>query len=203
MSSKLIKKGGIIAALLVLAYLAYKFLFKKKNAEAAQAVKGMDTVGKVSVPESSDLVAHNFNKNHDATIKLDVLAVRSNNPGCLMYFDDWQGLDKIRSVKGKIAYFTDSTMGIRAQVKLLLSYYNKRGLKTIEQIMNRYAPSSENNTSGYIKRLSNLMKVGSTADLNLNENRANLAQLAYYIHTVEAGFAWCDYSTFYAQAQVA
>ena len=44
--------------------------------------------------------------------------------------------------------------GIRAGVKLLLTYFHKYGLKTIREIISRFAPPSENDTESYIAHVS-------------------------------------------------
>ena len=43
--------------------------------------------------------------------------------------------------------------GYRAMFVLIRYYYKRLGLKTIRQIINRYAPPIENNTSSYIQRV--------------------------------------------------
>lgn len=49
--------------------------------------------------------------------------------------------------------FTSMIWGFRAAFKLLSIYYNKHKCVTIRQIISRWAPPSENNTSRYIQEV--------------------------------------------------
>lgn len=99
--------------------------------------------------------------------------IRNNNPGNIDYNprNDWQGQVGIeRGVpKPRFAEFIDPESGIRALGKLIRAYQNKHGLKTIEQIISRWAPSNENNTRAYAEAVAKA--VGVTAHANINVNR--------------------------------
>lgn len=99
--------------------------------------------------------------------------IRNNNPGNIDYNprNDWQGQVGIeRGVpKPRFAEFIDPQSGIRALGKLIRAYQNKHGLKTIEQIISRWAPSNENNTRAYAEAVAKA--VGVTAHANINVNR--------------------------------
>lgn len=58
-------------------------------------------------------------------------------------------------------------MGIRALAKTLSTYESKHGLNTVEDIIRRYAPNSENDTSSYIKSVSNSLGVKSIDEINV------------------------------------
>ncbi|PHM75102.1 structural protein [Xenorhabdus kozodoii] len=60
------------------------------------------------------------------------------------------------------AFFLQSEYGIRALFKLLRNYPRKHQRHTIRQIINRYAPSNENNTESYIQFVAK--QVGVSAD---------------------------------------
>ena len=80
-----------------------------------------------------------------------VRSVRNNNPGNIRANStDWNG-----SVvdDGSFVTFSTPEKGVRAMAKTLETYQNKHGLTTPSQIINRYAPTSENNTSAYISAL--------------------------------------------------
>ena len=47
--------------------------------------------------------------------------------------------------------FQDYAHGVRAIAKILLTYYRRLGINTIRGILNRWAPSSENDVEAYIK----------------------------------------------------
>ena len=59
----------------------------------------------------------------------------------------WQG--QTGSYKG-FAQFENTDYSIRAGIKVLRSY-NRRGIKTIRQIIETFAPATENDTERYIK----------------------------------------------------
>jgi len=64
--------------------------------------------------------------------------------------------------------FTDPKYGIRAIAKLLSNYQTKYGLKTIQDLINRWAPPSENQTSAYVTCVSQDCGVSPTDDYPLN-----------------------------------
>ena len=81
------------------------------------------------------------------------------------------------------------TMGMRALCKLLNNYI-KNGYNTIQKIISRYAPSSENNTAAYIATVSQMVSIpadrilGGIAD---EGGIKSLAMVAAAIVTVENG----------------
>ncbi|MGE0252410.1 MAG: structural protein [Dongiaceae bacterium] len=77
--------------------------------------------------------------------------IRNNNPGNLRRNGDpWQGLAERQ---GDVEFFTfkDSIYGIRALARTLIAYQDKHGLRTIRQIISRWAPPNENNTNAYVR----------------------------------------------------
>lgn len=99
--------------------------------------------------------------------------VRNNNPGNIDFnkANDWQGqlgLElKIGAGTPRFARFDTPENGIRALGKLLLTYQRKHGLKTVEQIISRWAPSTENNTRSYADAVAKAMQVTAHANINL------------------------------------
>lgn len=76
--------------------------------------------------------------------------LRNNNPGNIRrnYANNWKGLSDVQS-DISFCQFISLEYGIRALMKLLLTY-EKKGYNTINTIIPRYAPSSENDTNSYI-----------------------------------------------------
>lgn len=75
--------------------------------------------------------------------------IRNNNPGNIRRTGDhWQGL-KSRQTDSEFFQFKEAFYGIRAMA-VIIDNYKKQGFLTIDQIINRWAPSTENNTSAYI-----------------------------------------------------
>lgn len=80
--------------------------------------------------------------------------IRNNNPGNIDYnpVNNWQGQIKVdKTIEPRFCRFDTPENGIRALGKLLQTYQRKHGLWTIKGIISRWAPSSENNTSAYVK----------------------------------------------------
>ena len=75
--------------------------------------------------------------------------IRNNNPGNIESGKDhWQGLV---GTDGRFAKFKEPKWGIRAIAKVLINYQRMHKLDTIEEIISRWAPPSDNNpTDSYI-----------------------------------------------------
>lgn len=71
------------------------------------------------------------------------------NPGNIRYVETYTWIGQCGQFKG-FTKFLDQIYGIRALVVLLHNYL-KKGVDTLELIIGRYAPSTENNTREYIK----------------------------------------------------
>jgi len=84
--------------------------------------------------------------------------IRNNNPLNIRYSaaNDWQGQT---GTDGEYAIFESAQYGIRAAAKLLNNYVTKYGLRSVSGIINRWAPTIENNTSAYIQAVANKLNV--------------------------------------------
>jgi hypothetical protein len=88
------------------------------------------------------------------------LGIRNNNPGNIRYNGiDWRGATGRN--RGFVV-FVSPEYGIRALTKVLSRYYHVYRLRTIEQIINRYAPTVENNTQAYINSVARRTGFGPT-----------------------------------------
>lgn len=95
--------------------------------------------------------------------------LRNNNPGNIRRTSDkWQGLRAIQT-DDSFFQFTDAKYGIRAMAKLLKNYQTRYGLKTVNDIINRWAPPVENNTSSYVTHVAEVVGVGVNDPINLND----------------------------------
>ncbi len=84
--------------------------------------------------------------------------IRNNNPGNIRHGDKWRGLADIQTDKA-FCVFKSPEWGIRALVRILRNYQTKHGLKTVESIINRFAPEVENNTTSYILSVCQVLDV--------------------------------------------
>ncbi len=87
--------------------------------------------------------------------------IRNNNPlNIRRSGDKWQGL---RALQEDRAFCQFSTMeyGWRAAFVILCkTYYVKYKLRTIRDIVSRWAPANENNTAAYIRHVSDYTGIG-------------------------------------------
>ncbi len=91
--------------------------------------------------------------------------IKNKNPGNLrLSGDDWRGLKSNQSDPA-FFQFSDEVYGIRALAKVLLNYQGRYGLKTISEIISRYAPPTENNTMSYIESVAGRVGVDKDQEI--------------------------------------
>ena len=87
--------------------------------------------------------------------------IRNNNPGNIVRGNDrWLGMAADQSPDARFVVFNDAEHGIRALMRLLINYQERHRLRTIREIVTRWAPPTgrdhngnayEQNTEGYIR----------------------------------------------------
>ncbi len=113
--------------------------------------------------------------------------IRNNNPGNIRLSSaKWQGQKKFQMDTGFVE-FDEPVFGLRALMRLLLNYYYRHGLDTVESIINRYAPPHENATDGYINHVCRILHVGRRQKIALSE-KDRLVGLTRAICRHENGF---------------
>lgn len=86
--------------------------------------------------------------------------LRNNNPGNIRKSaDKWLGL-AAEQTDDEFFQFVSPEYGIRAMAVILRNYRNRYGLRTIRQIITRWAPPVENNTDAYIAAVSSKVGLG-------------------------------------------
>ena len=110
--------------------------------------------------------------------------VRNKNPGNIRKGNDWQGL-VLNGDDPAFDQFISPEMGFRALARVLLSYQRKHGLKTVRQIIARWAPPNENQTDMYIRFVAT--SLGVTPDQEIELTRHNLFVIAKAIARKENG----------------
>lgn len=85
--------------------------------------------------------------------------IRNNNPLNIRISPDaWQGRVPADQQTDKAFFqFTEFRYGFRAAMKLLRNYVDMHNLRSIEQIISRWAPPSENATDVYIRSVCRMM----------------------------------------------
>jgi hypothetical protein len=134
--------------------------------------------------------------------------VRNNNPGNIrLSAARWRGQKPVQADR-EFVEFDTPVSGIRALMVLLLTYYRKYQLDTVESILNRFAPPHENATDHYIWSVAKRLGVKRGQRLHLAD-RDTLVALAQAIVRHENGRPhapaeeWYDVSLFRQAAQMA
>ena len=103
------------------------------------------------------------------------VGIRNNNPGNLRHYHNaWKGLSEPPS-DGRFCRFIDQEHGLRAIAKTLLTYQNLWGLRTVEEIIHRWAPPGENRTDDYVESV--LYQTGLTDEIDMADYHTALAML--------------------------
>lgn len=82
--------------------------------------------------------------------------IRNNNPLNIRVGNSWQG-EVEKPTDMQFEQFKEMRWGCRAAFKLLKRYIERYGCNTVEKIIRRWAPASENNTEWYIKTVCSMM----------------------------------------------
>lgn len=114
-----------------------------------------------------------------AATKEPTRGMKNNNPGNIVQNQkiNWKGAT---GNDGRFVTFSHMEYGIRAMARMLRVYQNKYGLKTIKDIINRWAPSHENKTNDYIDFVSKETGIAKDQILDLNKD----GQLAQIINAI-------------------
>ena len=106
--------------------------------------------------------------------------IRNNNPGNIDYNErnPWQGLDKQKPSDGRFCRFMGPEWGIRAITRVIRNYAKRdgtqgaggKGIDTVQEIINRWAPPVENDTGAYVSQVAKVVGVSPTEPLNLDDD---------------------------------
>lgn len=111
--------------------------------------------------------------------------IRNNNPLNIRVGNKWVG--EVKSpTDPSFEQFTCMPYGLRAAFIILRRYIEVYKLNTISKIVSRWAPSSENNTLAYIRRVSAMMKYDADAPISYH-NKQRMIALIKAMSTVECG----------------
>lgn len=108
--------------------------------------------------------------------------IRNNNPGNIDYNprNQWEGqLKPDPLIEKRFARFDTPENGIRAMAKLLINYRGKdgipgvggKGIDTVLETINRWAPQVENDTSAYVKAVAKDAGVGPKDPIDIRDRR--------------------------------
>ena len=112
--------------------------------------------------------------------------LRNCNPGNIRNNSDkFQG-EIIPSQDRSFKQFKTMAYGYRAMIRIIINYHNKYGLKTIDGIVRRWAPHTENDTEQYIKTVSNHAGIASNVVLNIRD-KEQICKVVAAMSLVENG----------------
>lgn len=93
--------------------------------------------------------------------------IRNYNPGNIeRNATRWRGMAHDQSGDPRFVVFSHPAWGIRAIARTLITYQDKHGLRTVRGIIQRWAPSSENDTAAYVESVS--ARLGVTPDASID-----------------------------------
>ncbi|MGE8688640.1 MAG: LPD38 domain-containing protein [Achromobacter sp.] len=110
--------------------------------------------------------------------------IRNNNPGNIQKGVGFDG--EIAGNDPRFATFRKPEDGIRGLAVNLLTYQRQHGLDTVEGIINRWAPPSENDTGAYVQQVARAVGVEPNQQLDLS-NPDTLTKLTAAIIQHENG----------------
>ena len=112
--------------------------------------------------------------------------LKNCNPGNIRITKDkWVGLKEVQEDKS-FFQFKEMKWGYRALIRTLQNYRKKHGCRTLADFIKRWAPETENNTSGYVNRVCSEMQVRSTYVPDVDDE-ATMCAFAAAISRVENG----------------
>ncbi|MDF4173549.1 structural protein, partial [Providencia stuartii] len=103
--------------------------------------------------------------------------IRNNNPGNIDYnkANNWKGqLPHDPNIEPRFCRFESPVYGIRALMALLRTYQRKYGLKTVSGLIDRWAPTNENNTRAYINGVAKELGVSPTDVISLYDKATTI-----------------------------
>ena len=141
----------------------------KEEKSAAQKFEDASVAFNKAAQASSEI---NIEQRQEAVDKRVPRGIRNNNPGNIEFgtYARRQGATK---GDGRFAIFDTPEEGFQAAENLVKSY-GSRGINTIEKIVNRWAPPSENNTGAYINQV--VRRTGLPKDTPLDLNNPDIVR---------------------------
>ena len=110
--------------------------------------------------------------------------IRNKNPGNIKLGTNWDGL-AAEQTDPTFCIFNEAVMGIRALQRILLTYRFTHKKATIDEIIYRWAPPSENSTDKYVEFV--CKKLDKEKDVRLNNSMEDYLPLVKAIIQMENG----------------
>ncbi|MBE0369222.1 virion protein [Pseudoalteromonas aurantia] len=129
------------------------------------------------------------------TTKQKAKGLRNNNPLNIERGENWQGAV---GDDGRFVIFETAKHGLRAAGRILRTYSNEYGIKSINTIIARWAPPSENDTENYIQFVSQKTGIEPSKQLAPNDYAPVVAAMIhmengsqpYDMQLIKEGVEW-------------
>lgn len=92
-------------------------------------------------------------------------------------------LRTVHTSAGDFTVFQSAAFGFRAACRNLISYYDRLGIKTVRGVIERWAPSAENDTAAYVAAVCN--RTGFQADQPLELKSYEVAYNLLHAMTIQ------------------
>jgi hypothetical protein len=95
--------------------------------------------------------------------------IRNNNPGNIRHVKNttWQGQSPTQT-DDAFVQFLEPKWGIRAMARILKNYF-LNGTNTVQKVISRWAPATENNTNAYVAAVAKEINKPATATLTYDD----------------------------------
>ena len=118
--------------------------------------------------------------------------VRNNNPGNIRKNGTpWDGLAPIQA-DTEFFTFINPEHGVRAIVKILMTYQDTYHLHTVRGMISRWAPPNENNTSAYVNFVAAAVGVGPDTAVNIRQRDTARKLVAAIVAQENARYSYPD-----------
>ena len=114
------------------------------------------------------------------TNKKHALGIRNNNAGNIRATGNWQQWQGAINENRGFIVFDEPENGLRAMARILRNYRDLYQINTIEQIINRWAPPSENDTQSYINSVVQKVGIASSEPLMPDNYPSLMAAITYH-----------------------
>ena len=110
--------------------------------------------------------------------------IRNRNPGNIRVGASWFGLAEFEEMtdfqRAETAFcvFSEDKWGLRAMARLLRRYQDHHGLTTVEAMIGRWAPPSENKTAAYAAYVGERIGVAPTARIDFSDAAVAVPMIA-------------------------
>ena len=122
--------------------------------------------------------------------------IRNNNPGNIRLVPGQRWLGQVppeRQTDPEFVQFEDMLYGLRALCRVLRTYIRRHGLRTVGEIVARWAPPPENDTDRYARFVGLRLQVAPNHPVRWEEEPEKVVRLVQAICAYECGPEWADY----------